>query len=177
MTLRELPFGRFRMPSTRVFTHEEATDRQNDRWILEYARDRVRIQDVLAGRVQVMGFSKSSHLHLPIHLIFTFFLTRNRRITPDLSTGTRGWRRKRARTLFNVICAVKLNIDWRVGRKPPIDRFRFYKLMLCSELETVSRVLECEQAEKGKETYSTDSVLLRDCKYRRTGRIVAPDRT
>lgn len=73
MTLRELPFGRFRMPSTRVFTHEEATDRRNDRWILEYARDRVRIQDVLAGRVQVMGFSKSSHLHLPIHLIFTFF--------------------------------------------------------------------------------------------------------
>ena len=37
------------------------------------------------------------------------------------------------RTLFNVICTVKLNNDWGEGAKPPIDRHSFYKLMLCWE--------------------------------------------
>ena len=33
--------------------------------------------------------------------------------------------------MFNVICAVKLNTDFSVGAKPPIDRVSFYKLMTC----------------------------------------------
>ena len=74
MALREIPFGRYRiMPLVRVYTHEEASDRRNDRWILEYERDGVRIRDILAGRVRVTGLSTSSHLHMVIDLIYTFF--------------------------------------------------------------------------------------------------------
>ena len=74
MALHEIPFGRFRiMPLVRVYTHEEASDRLNNRWILDYEREGVRIPDILAGRVRVTGFSTSSQLHMIINLIFTFF--------------------------------------------------------------------------------------------------------
>lgn len=74
MVLCELPFGCLRiMPLVRVYTHKEASDRHSDRWILEYVRDRVRIRDILAGRVRVTGFSVSSHLHMVIDLVYTLF--------------------------------------------------------------------------------------------------------
>ena len=48
MALRELPFGRFRMPRRHEVTHEEATDAMNDSWVLNYEREGVAIRDVLA---------------------------------------------------------------------------------------------------------------------------------
>ena len=71
MTLREIPFGL--RPLVTVYTREETMDRRNDRCILEYERDGVRIRDILAGRVRVTGLSISSHLHMVIELIYTFF--------------------------------------------------------------------------------------------------------
>lgn len=55
-----------------------------------------------------------------------------------------------ARNLFNVICAVKLNIDWRVVGKPPIDRASFYKLMLCWEFVPVYEHLSASRQRKAK---------------------------
>ena len=130
MALREIPFGRFGIrPLVRVYTREEALDRRNDRWILEYERDGVRIRDILAGRVRVMGLSTSSHLHMVIELIYTLFDQERENWTRFKHRYAR-MEKNMARNLFNVICAVKLNIDWREGGKPPIDRKSFWKLML-----------------------------------------------
>ena len=54
------------------------------------------------------------------------------------------------RTLFNVICTVKLNNDWREGAKPPIDRHSFYKLMLCWEFEPFHEHLSASKQRKAK---------------------------
>ena len=132
MTLREIPFGL--SPLVRVYTREEAMDRRNDRWILEYERDGVWIRNILAGRVRVTGLSMSSHLHMVIELIYTFFDQERENWTRFKHRYMR-MEKNMARNLYNVICAVKLNIDWREGGKPPIDRRSFYKLMLCWEFE------------------------------------------
>ena len=55
-----------------------------------------------------------------------------------------------ARNLFNVICAVKLNIDWREGGKPPIDRKSFYKLMLSWEFEPFHKHLSASKQRKAR---------------------------
>lgn len=130
MTLREIPFGL--SPRVHVYTHEEAMDRRNDRWILEYERDGVRIRDILAGRVCVTGLSTSSHLHMVIELIYTFFDQERENWTRHKHRYMR-MEKNMARNLYNVICTVKLNIDWREGAKPPIDRKSFWRLMLCWE--------------------------------------------
>ena len=132
MTLREIPFGL--NPRVRVYTREEVMDRRNDRWILEYERDGVRIRNILAGRVRVTGLSTSSHLHIVIELIYTFFDQERENWTRFKHRYMR-MERNMAMNLYNAICAVKLNIDWREGAKPPIDRNSFYKLMLCWEFE------------------------------------------
>ena len=132
MALREIPSGL--SPRVRVYTREEALDRRNDRWILEYERDGVRIRDILAGRVRVTGLSTSSHLHMMIELIYTFFDKERENWTWFKHRYAR-MERNMAMNLYNVICAVKLNIDLREGAKPPIDRHSFYKLMLCWEFE------------------------------------------
>ena len=118
------------MPRRREVTHEEATDLMDDAWVLNYEREGVAICDMLAGRIRVSGFATSSQLHMIIDLIFTFF-------DKERENWTR-WKHRYARmeknfsrTLFNVICAVKLNTDLSVGAKPPIDRVSFYKLMTC----------------------------------------------
>ena len=130
MALRELPFGRFRMPRRHEVTHEEATDAMNDSWVLNYEREGVAIRDVLAGRIRVSGFALSSQLHMVIDLIFTFFDKERENWTRWKHRYAR-MEKNFARTLFNVICAVKLNTDFSVGAKPPIDRVSYYKLMTC----------------------------------------------
>ena len=88
----------------------------------------------VGARVQVTGFSTLCHLHMVIDLIHTFDKER------ENWTRFKHWymrmEKNMARTLFNVICAVKLNIDFHnKGAKPPIDRTSFYKLMLCWEFK------------------------------------------
>ena len=60
-----------------------------------------------------------------------------------------------ARNLFNVICAVKLDIDFTVGAKPPIDRISFYKLMTCWEFEPFYQHLR-ESRQRKAEIFASD---------------------
>ena len=55
-----------------------------------------------------------------------------------------------ARNLYNVICTVKLNIDYREGAKPPIDRKSFYKLMLCWEFVPFQEHLSASKQRRAK---------------------------
>lgn len=104
---------------------------------------------MLAGRVRVTGFSTLCHLHMVIDLIHTFDKER------ENWTRFKRWymrmEKNMARTLLNVICAVKLNIDFHnKGAKPPIDRTSFYKLMLCWEFKPFHQHLSESRQRKAK---------------------------
>ena len=102
----------------------------DDDWVFNYERDGIAIRDVLAGCIRVSGFATSSQLHMIIDLIFTFFNKERENWTRWKHRYSR-MEKNFARTLFNVICAVKLNTDFSVGAKPLIDRVSFYKPMTC----------------------------------------------
>ena len=104
---------------------------------------------MLAGRVRVTGFSTLCHLHMVIDLIHTFDKER------ENWTRFKHWymrmEKNMARTLFNVICAVKLNIDFHnKGAKQPIDMTSFYKLMLYWEFKPFHQHLSESRQRKAK---------------------------
>ena len=124
-------------------------DRRNDRWILKYEHDGVRIRDILAGRVRVTGLSTSSHLHMVIELIYTFF-DQERENWTRFKHRYMCMERNMAMNLYNAIWAVKLNIDFREGAKSPIDRRSFYKLMLCWEFEPFYQHLSASKQRRAR---------------------------
>ena len=73
MALRELPHSAVHVPRRRDLTYEEACDQMNENWVFDFEQAGVAIRDVLAGRVEVGRFAKSSQLDFMVNLIFTFF--------------------------------------------------------------------------------------------------------
>ena len=91
MALRELPPSAVHVSRRKELTFEEACDRMNENWVFAYEQAGVAIRDVLAGRVEVGRFAKSSHLEFVIDLIFNFFDRERENWTR--SRDTRGWRK------------------------------------------------------------------------------------
>ena len=145
MALRELPPSAVHMPRRRDLTYEEACDMTNQSWIFAYEQAGVSIRDVLAGRVEVGRFAKSSHLEFVVNLIFTFFDKERENWTRWKSRYAR-MEKVFARNLFNAIIAIRHNIDWfNAGAKPPVDRLTFDKVMLCWGFEPFHQHLKPRQ--------------------------------
>ena len=102
MALRDLPYGRFRMPRYPDLSFEEAMDRTNDPLVQRHERRGFPMRDMLTGRANVVRFYQSSQLEVPTNVIQTFI---NRR-----ENWTRGkaryWEMEKnfAKDLFNKIC-------------------------------------------------------------------------
>ena len=73
MALRELPPSAVHVSRRNELTYEEACDEMNENWVFDFEQADVAIRDVLAGRVEVGRFAKSSQLDFMVNLIFTFF--------------------------------------------------------------------------------------------------------
>ena len=145
LPLRELPRSAVHVPRRRDLTYEEASDLVAERWIFDFEQAGVAIRDVLAGRVEVGRFAKSSHLEFMVDLIFTFFDKERENWTCWKSRYAR-MEKVFARNLFNAIIAVRHNIDWfSAGARPPVDRLTFDKLMLCWGFEPFHQHLKPRQ--------------------------------
>ena len=137
MALRDLPYGRFRMPRYPDLLFEEAMDRTNDPIVQRHEHRGFPMRDMLTGRVSVVRFYQSSQLEVLTNVMQTFV------------NGKENWTRGKgkyiemeknfAKNLFNVLCCVKRNINWSVGGKLPIDRHTYELLMECYDFELFRR--------------------------------------
>ena len=133
MAFRDLPYGRFRMPRYPDLSFEEAMDRTNDPLVQRHERRGFPMRDMLTGRANVVRFYQSSEIEVLVNVIQTFI------------NGRVNWKRGKAKyeemetnfakNLFNILCCVKMNIDWSVGGEPPIDRQTYQLPMECYDFE------------------------------------------
>ena len=145
MALRELQRSAVHVPRRRDLSYEEACDEINENWVFEYEQAGVAIRDVLAGRVEVSRFAKSSELDFMVNLIFTFFDKERENWTRWKSRYAR-MEKVFARNLFNAIIAIRVNLDWfSAGAKPPVDRITFTQLMMCWGFEPFHQHLKPRQ--------------------------------
>ena len=134
MALREIPFGRIRhSPRYLDLTLEEAFDRAREAWIVQYERHGVPIRDILAGRLRLTRFRQSGQLQLVITIMSVFIEAKEN--STHRGDHYEKMEKSFARNLFNVLVSVKRDIDWSVGRNPPIDRDSCETLKKCYDFE------------------------------------------
>ena len=130
-------------------TIEEAIDSLDVEWINRMESNDIPIKDLLVGRTIMSHFSHTSQLQIMIHEIYLF-------MDQERENWTRSKRRYRriekvfAMTLFHAICAIRKNLIWNLGVKPPVDRATFLRLMLCFTFEPFVNHLNIRQRKKAK---------------------------
>ena len=134
MALRELPYGRFRIPRYPDLTYENAMDRIDEPWVRDYKRRGFPIRDMLTGRVNIVRFHQSSQLEIIINQIYVFFEHERENWTREKDQYDT-MEQNFAKNLFNVLVCVKRNLDWSPGGKSPIDRGTYEVLVRCYEFE------------------------------------------
>ena len=137
MALRELPFGRFRMPRYPDLTYKNAVNRMDEPWVRHNEPNGVPFHNVLTGHVSVNHFCQSSQLQVVINQIYVFFEHERENWTQGKARFVK--MENFSKNFFNTLASMKRNLDWRPIGKPPIDRETYDRLMLCYEFEPFNK--------------------------------------
>ena len=92
------------------------------------------LRGILAGHVTVRHFGASTQLHIVIGQMHHFCELHRENWTRSKRRYLKVEKRF-ARSLWNVLYAVKINVTNRHVTKPPIDRNSFEKLVICYDFE------------------------------------------
>ena len=130
-------------------TIEEAIDGLEAEWITRMEENDIPIKDLLAGRTIMCHYSHTSQLYIMIHGIYLF-------MDQERENWTRSKRRYQriervfALSLFHAIRAIRKNLIWNLGVKPPMDRATFLRLMICFAFEPFHNHWNNQQKRRAK---------------------------